>query len=672
MLEKANAWKQLLGIAKALKKIHGFANGADSRANTDNTERLCIHFDLKPDNILVESEDGNWIITDFGQAALTERRRGRTTPSVNGHFGTDAYAPPEIEDMHMHFGRAYDIWSLGCIILEVTAFMVLGYAGLVGSNEQSNEFFGLDQARRTMPPWSRYQDERFFCQETVNGDYVVKKAIRDFITRLEQWHTESTNSSDKSTAFLKSILDLINRMLKPNAKERPDISWVVQKLSSAMSQAKAVALMPVSYETVTESDETVLGNPELNHIQILHWSAAGNEWNNSRLEVIENEAGCIRLHCRAPGREPANIYFRRSDVKILPLYAFWSPNNTHYTTTWLDFSFFSEGRRAVMSNAMFGFDGDSGLAHARIIQSTLTSQDIVGSYDLNYLRVSKPSSFGGIVKGMLGKSKEELTLEFGTATIQIWVEQNNGEAKSAACQTSTAPEGSRGARAARMLEKDKRNAPTCRIAIYLHQQRFICTIRIDVNWVLERNENDSKVLLFKPHPSERKRPFSASWIRPTKEEAGACYPAGVPLSPKVLQYFEDDDWFLAKEFELEFLDGDERERFRNKFLEVKQKWYQLYQASESTAPVNRMPDGAVRVPSDIGSLPVSKNKAELLPATSPRNSLGKATSISSASITSSGHNSTHEDPRPNPVDPSRLMVPPDNNHRRTTGRRRII
>jgi serine/threonine protein kinase len=672
ILEKANSWRQLLGIANALKKIHGFADGADSRESTGNTERVCIHFDLKPDNILVESEDGNWIITDFGQAALTQRRRGRTTPSVDGHFGTDAYAPPEIEDLNMHFGRAYDIWSLGCIILEVTAFMVLGYAGLVGPNDQSNEFFGLDQARRTMPSWSRYQDERFFCQETPNRDYVVKKAIRDFITSLEQWHATSTNSSEKSTAFLRSILDLVNRMLKPNAKERPDISRVVQTLSSAMSKAQAVATISVSHETVAAADETVLGSPALNHIEILHWSTDGKEWDNSRLEVIENEAGYMRLHCGAPGRQPADIFFRRSDVKILPLYAFWNPNNMYTTRTWLNLLFLSAGKQAVISNAMFGFAGDSGLADARIVQSTLTSQDIVGSHALNSLRVSKPSSIGGIMKGMLRKNKEELTLEFGTATIQIWVEQNNGGAKDAACPTSTAPEGSRGVRAARILERDKQNAPTCRIVVYLHQQCFICTIRIDVNWVLEPNEKDGNVLLFRPHPSERKRPFYASWIRPTREEADAGHTAGVPLSPKVLQYFEDHDWFKAEEFELRFLSSAERERFRTKFLEVKQTWYQLYQASESTAPVNRMPDGAVRVPSDIGSPPIPKNKAELLPTTSPRNSSVKATSISSASNTSSGHNSTHEEPKPIPVDPTRLMVPIDGIQRSTNRRRRVV
>lgn len=670
LLEKADAWRQLLGIARALKEIHGFANGPDSRASTTNTGRACIHFDLKPDNILIESKDGNWIITDFGSSALTERRRGKTTPSVNGHFGTDAYAPPEIEDINMHFGRAYDIWSLGCIILEVTAFMVLGYPGLVGPQDQSNGVFGLDQARRTMPSWSRYQDERFFCQETPNGNYVIKEAIRNFIIGLGQQYATS-DSSEKSKAFLGKVLDLVKGMLKPNAKDRLDICEVVQKLSSALSQAQAVAMTSVSYETVAAATgETIIGNPALNHIDILHWSATRNEWDNSRMEVLENEAGYMHIYYRLPGQEPVRIPFWRSNVQILPLYAFWNPNDVYSTTTWLKFSFLRAGERVLVPDAMFGFSGNSGLANARIVQSTLTSQEIEGSYTLNYLRVSRPSSLTGMFRSMLRRTKDEPHLEFGTATIQIWVEQNNGGDKNALSRTSTALEGSRGTRAANMLNKDKQHAPPRRIVIYLHQQRFICTVRIDVNWVLEPHEKDSTVLLFRPHPSERKRPFYASWIRPTQEEADAGYTAGVPLSPKVLQYFEDHDSFEAAEFELRFLSNTERERFRTKFLEVKGTWHQLYQKSESTVPINRMPDGAAHLPSGIELPPVPKSKARLSTPTSPRTSLGEAASISSGKDTGSRHDSKSEFLD---LDTTKLMVPPPTNSRsRNNGRRRAV
>jgi serine/threonine protein kinase len=196
-LDRADAWKQLLGISSALKQMHGYGGEATRRTRDDSgvLGRACIHFDLKPDNILVERE-GNWLITDFGQAALTERQRG-TTPHVGGHFGTDAYAPPEIDDRSMEVGRAYDVWSLGCIMLEVAAFLVLSYAGLNGTAS----FMGLDQARQSMPYWTRNRDERFFNQEVPNGAYVVKKEIQAFKTNLESSHTRSNDSDAASRAF---------------------------------------------------------------------------------------------------------------------------------------------------------------------------------------------------------------------------------------------------------------------------------------------------------------------------------------------------------------------------------------------------------------------------------------------------------------------------------------
>tara|TARA_R110002003_G_scaffold115_12_gene10045 strand:- start:238 stop:2253 length:2016 start_codon:yes stop_codon:yes gene_type:complete len=668
----------LLGISRALKKIQGFAEGADSRGTSEDIERLCIHFDLKPDNILVESEDGNWIITDFGQASLTQRRRGKTTPVVGGHFGTDAYAPPEIEDLRMQFGRSYDIWSLGCIILEVTSFMVLGYAGLTGSSD----FTGLDQARRAMPPWSRNSDERFFCQESPNGEYVVKSQIRDFMVSLEKSHARSANSSEKSKAFLRKILDLVNRMLRPNAKDRPDISRVVQTISSALKQAQSVASSPHSHQAVAAPDETVLGSPPLSQIELWHWSAASKEWEGSSLEALENETGYMRLHCWSPGNEPTNICFRRSDVKILPWYAFWDPNNPYDTRTWLDFLFLSAGKRAAISNAMLGFDGKSGLTDARIVQSTLTSQDIVGSYALSHLELSKPSSLGTMLKSMLRIKKKDAeiasaesvqrVLEFGSATIQIWVEQSDRASTTGKCEVSLASEATYGPRTARVFDKDEQKIPTCRVAIYLHQQCFICTIRIDLNWVLDDSKTNDKVLSFIPHPPSRNGRFYAALIGPTQEEAEAGCPAGVPLSPKVLQYFEDLEMFETERCELQFLSATERDKFKEKFWEIKKAWHLSCQAMDSTLPVNRMPEAGGRIPPGIGTPPVPKHKARLGPTTSPRSSRIEPGSVSSASGSRSRHDSTLEEAESIPVDTTMLMVPPNDAHRPPKGRRRIV
>ncbi|KAH7378818.1 kinase-like domain-containing protein [Pyrenochaeta sp. MPI-SDFR-AT-0127] len=668
-LELANAWKQLLGIARALKKIQGFGDGADSRGGNVE-DRLCIHFDLKPDNILVEREDGNWLITDFGQAALTQRRRGMT-PRIGGHFGTDAYAPPEIEDTNMEFGRAYDIWSLGCIMLEVTTFMVIGYAGLKGVGQ----FQGLDQARQAMPTWARGSDERFFYQEAPNGGYVVKKEIREFMASLEKRHARSPQSSEESKTFLNKILDLINRMLNPIVQDRVDISRVVDTLSSALKRASVCASDATTYHVVAASDETILGGPQLNQIGLLHWSEANKEWESSNLEVLENEAGFMRLHRWAHGRVPNNINFRRSDVKIIPLYAFWDPMNAYDSRTWINFVFLSANRRSEVSDAKFSFDGNSGLEEARIVQSKLTSQNIVGSFALSNVGFSKPLSVSKAVKGLWRKLKpnekalvaqaDQKTLEFGSATVQIWVEQEDEVVAKLMRRESVASQATATSRAVRIFDRDQLKVRPCRVAIYLHEQRFVCTIRIDVNWVLEESTSDNKVLRFKPHPQGGNRPFYASWIRPTQEELEADCPAGIPLSPKVLFYYEDLDSVEVEEFDLTFLSTGDREDFKWKFWEVKRDWDLARQKLEDTIPINRMPEKTPQPPDGVGLLPVPRIKAQLTTRPSRPTSFQ---SSSSGSATRSRHDSTLEETAVARLDPTRLMVPdPQPSNRRSSG-----
>jgi serine/threonine protein kinase len=469
-LELAHAWKQLLGISRALKKIQGFVNGADSRGGGNVEYRLCIHFDLKPDNILIEREGGNWLITDFGQAALTQRRRG-TTPRVGGHFGTDAYAPPEIEDTTMEFGRAYDIWSLGCIMLEVTAFMVRGYAGLKGEGSLT----GLDQARRAMPAGTRNSDERFFYRDASNGGYVVKKEILDFMINLEKSHARSQDSSEQSKVFLGKILELISRMLKPNAKDRMDITRVVETLSSASKKALTGDPTINTHPVMVADDETVLGGSQLNKIELWHWSTVNSEWDASNLEALESEAGIMRLHCWSH-RESMDISFRRSDVKILPHYAFWNPHKTYDSRKWIEFSYLSADRRSGVPNATFSFDGDSGLEEARTMQSRLTSQAIVGSFPLNRIMLNKMVSVGAAVKNIWQKMTtsdgapssdgKQKSLEFGTATIQIWAEQRQDAAGKLARRESLVSPATSTGRAVRNFEGDQHKVPPCRVVIY--------------------------------------------------------------------------------------------------------------------------------------------------------------------------------------------------------------
>lgn len=123
-----SAVKQIEGLARALQMTHDKAQ--------------IRHGDLKPGNILrfnASDEDiiGTLKIGDWGLAkyhAVATELRGEHTLTIHG---TAMYEPPEV-DPNLHIGldgkkvfsRQYDVWSMGCIILEVIIWLLYGYNGV--------------------------------------------------------------------------------------------------------------------------------------------------------------------------------------------------------------------------------------------------------------------------------------------------------------------------------------------------------------------------------------------------------------------------------------------------------------------------------------------------------------------------------------------------------------
>jgi serine/threonine protein kinase len=254
-VESRSAWKQLLGIATALGKIGGPKGTESIFGHIAQQQFQGVHFDLKPANILID-DDNNWVISDFGQA--TFRSTSESSSRVVNQGGTDAYAPPEIDNLDAQFSRRYDVWSLGCIMLEVTAFVVLGYDGLRGCEQWK----GLDQIRCTTAPRSRRQDNRFFCQESYQGEYKVKKEITDFMEFLTA--AECLQHQQKSKVFVENILDLIRKMLEPEAEDRIEIGEVIRLLESAIEESGDDA-QPL--EMVAVPGERLIGEPDLGRVR---------------------------------------------------------------------------------------------------------------------------------------------------------------------------------------------------------------------------------------------------------------------------------------------------------------------------------------------------------------------------------------------------------------------
>lgn len=128
---------QFSGLSSALEELHN---------QKEREARNCIHGDLKPENILVFEEDNarTLQIADMGLAAFHTGVTDLRDPS-NMPLGTSRYVPPEMtdqEDLRKSRSRRYDLWSMGCVVLELVIWLVSGYDALETFKGKTKRFWG--------------------------------------------------------------------------------------------------------------------------------------------------------------------------------------------------------------------------------------------------------------------------------------------------------------------------------------------------------------------------------------------------------------------------------------------------------------------------------------------------------------------------------------------------
>jgi serine/threonine protein kinase len=212
-LELDELWWQVLGISKALSHI-AERRAPDAHDLTGNNTWFGCHFDLKPANILIFG-NGVWKIADFGQAAFKQRQG--TDSNMTNEGGSDAYSAPETGNNDLA-GPRYDVWSLGCIILEVTTFLVVGRRGLIGQDS-------LAEARKSRPPGASGSNNRLWQHDPVET-FVVKPKVKEFMQQLGT----NLQSGTVSFYFLQSVMKLIREMLAPKVTSRRDANGVAQEM----------------------------------------------------------------------------------------------------------------------------------------------------------------------------------------------------------------------------------------------------------------------------------------------------------------------------------------------------------------------------------------------------------------------------------------------------------
>lgn len=122
---------QMLGLAKGLEAIHSI------RGTAEKPESAGYIHDIKPTNILIFQKDKYKLkLADWGRAKVNE-----LAPNENSHESepkiNPPYLPPESvgkgklgEDISQPTSRPHDVWSLGCVYLEMVVWILDGPAEL--------------------------------------------------------------------------------------------------------------------------------------------------------------------------------------------------------------------------------------------------------------------------------------------------------------------------------------------------------------------------------------------------------------------------------------------------------------------------------------------------------------------------------------------------------------
>lgn len=168
----------MAGVADALAGLSSFP-GADGGAGTSTW--YGYHLDLKPSNILITGKGSarTLVITDLGQAYFRQIRTGRGSggySAITPNAGGTTYAPPDQQiDSKGHIHRSFDVWSFGCILLEVVVFIIQGWEGL--------KEFRDDRTSGTTP---QAQGQTACFYRLVGKVFVVKEAVSTKIKSLEE------------------------------------------------------------------------------------------------------------------------------------------------------------------------------------------------------------------------------------------------------------------------------------------------------------------------------------------------------------------------------------------------------------------------------------------------------------------------------------------------------
>ncbi|KAI1878296.1 uncharacterized protein JN550_000478 [Neoarthrinium moseri] len=300
-------------------------------------EHNCRHGDLKPGNILHfkdGGENGRLVIADFGLAKfhLLDTTRRRDKSSIFDR--TLRYEPPEMElenddERETPRSRSYDVWSMGCILLEFCIWLVYGwdYLELFIRGSLNEKFWELKAGVPHVH--HRVQEEICSILEHLKADAAVKDIvtlIRDRLLVIRPLRSSDSPSVHRATAheLLEGIRALSQRaFIEEEYLKGPVVSQRTNMGDSLTVREKTIVPMRSQDRSVPPSNES---GP-----RILVRAATGDLDVSQSIKKPDVHPQTYVSRTSSPGTKQKNI--------VLTTVHFWNPEPNPQTVESLQLGF---------------------------------------------------------------------------------------------------------------------------------------------------------------------------------------------------------------------------------------------------------------------------------------------------------------------------------------------
>ena len=234
--EEVTRWalQQMEGIASAIKRLHSPAGPQKSDPLSKiplPTETGC-HGDLKPNNILLFTDTttdsyGTLRISDAGLVKFYQQVTTKRQAGSSMKYGTADYAPPEFARAAQGAKRSrkFDVWSLGCLFLEFTCWILGRYPAVQTFR---------DSRVSGEPPFIGASP--FYQYDSKTKQYHVHPRV---VERISSYLENCGKPEPEYGTWLRDLVSIIKgKLLVVDATKRADSGELHEELQTILGKAE--------------------------------------------------------------------------------------------------------------------------------------------------------------------------------------------------------------------------------------------------------------------------------------------------------------------------------------------------------------------------------------------------------------------------------------------------